>query len=1099
MSLTSQSLENTFVEGSDDEEMASTLSQSLPLSQKRATSSEMGIIQEIYCENFMCHRRMSIQLCPNINFITGENGSGKSAIIAALQICLGASARATHRGKSIKNLIRHGHDGNALVRITLLNDASGTDAFRPETFGRIIQVERLIRRDGTAEYRLKDEHGKVVSRLKSDLDAMLDHLNIQIENPCAVLDQENAKLFLKGDPGDKYKFFLQSTDLYKMRATFAKVEDETRMRQETTLIQEEKKLKTLHKAKDEAEKLYEEAKSIGHLGEELNNLKKSLAWSFVHVKESALQEAQAKLDQVLVTQQAAKEKLLRRQEIAQARKAAQAERNNALGALDEQKEAIQRQLQQLQYQIRELRQPVQRKVAEKNLLQHQIRQAKARIKRIDDERESKQAAYQQHLRSMEKQQARQAQAIEEAQEKLRRVQSRKRDLEAIRTNDLLGEIDEAEQQYENCKQQRRDLGQEIDRLSTRARTLESQSQDKLVAFGNKIPQLQQMIQNNMHKFSAPPIGPLGMYINLLPEFQHTAVAVEVVLKNVLQSYLVANGRDKALLDNFKRQLQIPGNQASIIIAKRSDYKYDGLRLPEGSARHHAVISLLDIEDPNVFNALIDMASIESKLIYDTREEAERATIHGPPGQQQFARGVSEVYVPNGDKMLVRSGNMAYIANKGPKHARILSHDRTAELSDIRRRLEYQKDQMNVLSRDEQNLRTRREDLRKQQQQHANNLDAVDRELNRVENELSNLQRQTLDANESNLGDTSMLDDEQRELEMEVRSVENTLEELERELSTSNPALDEKEAQLAQVQQEMEAIKPELEEAQAEVTAAMSQLSSATTKVVRSQNDYDEITKSVAKRTEAVEEHREIVENTAKKAKAFCPRVDNCDKPPEFYSRQIKDLQVRMEREKRRFDNMDLDELLLDKEDKAMKYYKKNVEFIRFSENVNTVATMLATRKRKWENLRIEIANRTSIGFNKFMQAKNFAGKLKFLHDEQILDINVMANEAGKTKQSMVSDMKQLSGGERSYTQVALLMALGDCIESPFRVMDEFDVFMDSINRTHTLQLLVETSKQASRKQFIFVTPNDLSSIKEDAMVKIQKLNPPRDGLSMTRN
>lgn len=41
-----------------------------------------------------------------------------------LQICLGASARATHRGKSIKNLIRHGHEGNALVRITLRNDGA---------------------------------------------------------------------------------------------------------------------------------------------------------------------------------------------------------------------------------------------------------------------------------------------------------------------------------------------------------------------------------------------------------------------------------------------------------------------------------------------------------------------------------------------------------------------------------------------------------------------------------------------------------------------------------------------------------------------------------------------------------------------------------------------------------------------------------------------------------------------------------------------------------------------------------------------------------------------------------------------------------------
>lgn len=54
------------------------------------------------------------------------------------------------------------------------------DAFRPKVFGKKIIVERLIRRDGSAEYRLKNEHGTLVSKLKNDLDAMLDHLNIQV-------------------------------------------------------------------------------------------------------------------------------------------------------------------------------------------------------------------------------------------------------------------------------------------------------------------------------------------------------------------------------------------------------------------------------------------------------------------------------------------------------------------------------------------------------------------------------------------------------------------------------------------------------------------------------------------------------------------------------------------------------------------------------------------------------------------------------------------------------------------------------------------------------------------------------------------------------
>ena len=45
-----------------------------------------------------------------------------------------------------------------------------------------------------------------------------------------------------------------------------------------------------------------------------------------------------------------------------------------------------------------------------------------------------------------------------------------------------------------------------------------------------------------------------------------------------------------------------------------------------------------------------------------------------------------------------------------------------------------------------------------------------------------------------------------------------------------------------------------------------------------------------------------------------------------------------------------------------------------------------------------------------------------------------------------TNILSLSGGERSYTTLCLLMSLGHVIETPFRVMDEYDVFLDQPSR-----------------------------------------------------
>ncbi len=161
--------------------------------------------------DFMNHRAFEVTLGRKLNFITGANGAGKSAIVAALQLCLGVSARKTGRAENQAGMIRHGSEGPAIVAVTLLNE--GPDAFKPDEYGTRITVERTISRSGTATYALKDKAGRKVTGERRELESMLRTFNIYCDNPCNVLTQEESKRFIQGKEEDKYKFFLKATGI----------------------------------------------------------------------------------------------------------------------------------------------------------------------------------------------------------------------------------------------------------------------------------------------------------------------------------------------------------------------------------------------------------------------------------------------------------------------------------------------------------------------------------------------------------------------------------------------------------------------------------------------------------------------------------------------------------------------------------------------------------------------------------------------------------------------------------------------------------------------------------------------------------------------
>ena len=77
------------------------------------------------------------------------------------------------------------------------------------------------------------------------------------------------------------------------------------------------------------------------------------------------------------------------------------------------------------------------------------------------------------------------------------------------------------------------------------------------------------------------------------------------------------------------------------------------------------------------------------------------------------------------------------------------------------------------------------------------------------------------------------------------------------------------------------------------------------------------------------------------------------------------------------------------------------------------------------------------------------------------------------------DMKSLSGGEKSYSTISLVLALWSQIHPPFRILDEFDVFMDSINRRIALDQIINYAKETRKFQYVFLTPLSLENLKDE--------------------
>uniref|UniRef100_A0A8B9LX29 Structural maintenance of chromosomes protein 6 n=1 Tax=Astyanax mexicanus TaxID=7994 RepID=A0A8B9LX29_ASTMX len=242
-------------------------------------AGDIGVIESITLKNFMSHHLLGpFQFGPNVNFIVGNNGSGKSAILTALIVGLGGKATTTNRGASLKSFVKYG-ESSAEVTVKLRN--RGSDSYKGEVYGDCISVEQRITSDGCRTCKIKNKAGHIISTKKEELTAILDHFNIQVDNPVSILNQEMSKQFLHSkSEADKYKFFMKATLLEQMKRDYIHIKQTKAVTRDQVERQEEclKDLRQLFLKKKEK---YESLSALEKMKQSLEDLKKKMAWCLV--------------------------------------------------------------------------------------------------------------------------------------------------------------------------------------------------------------------------------------------------------------------------------------------------------------------------------------------------------------------------------------------------------------------------------------------------------------------------------------------------------------------------------------------------------------------------------------------------------------------------------------------------------------------------------------------------------------------------------------------------------------------------------------------------------------------------------------------------
>lgn len=1022
-----------------------------------------AVIESIEVFNFMCHERLKVELGPLLNFIVGQNGSGKSAILTAITLCLGGKASSTNRGASLKSFIRSGQQHGSIV-VKIKNQ--GVDAYKHDVFGDSIIVERNFSKAGTSGYKLKSAAGRIISTKKDDVLDVVDYYCLQVDNPLNVLSQDNARQFLNAaTPALKYKYFLQGTQLQQLDDDLCLIHEHIDAT-ETKLARFESDFEALKKQMEEKQKLKETAEKNGELRRKSKVFANQLAWAQVVQEEASLQQKEDAIN-AAAAEIAAKEQnieeISHRMESADARIAeaerelsdAKQEEDLLKDKITEAKEAydkVKNDLHDAHRNERELREQLKQASDGAKEIKKKIRDEETRLEELNG------GAVAEKQNALE--QARHA--AELARTQLEEHSDATRTLEEEKKRAHL-KVEEASKPIEDKRRQ-------IMAVESRIKNLSQNRGDHLAGFAPQTRNLLSSIERESG-FSEKPIGPLGLYVTSLKPAWSSII--ERVFGDSLDAFIVANSSDRELLAKHMERLRYQ-KQPTIYIS-RPGRLINSLQQPD--AQFDTILRVLKFDDDRVKNQLVITNQIEQMVLIEDESEAWRTmTTNGPP------QNVKLCYFFHPTK---RGEAVALKVGRGENTTTdpVFPSDKRRMKSDSDVQVTHQKGILKHLESELKELEATRRVMQQEAQKR-------DRSVAQHKSEENTRRRAVREAEVAvNAAEAAL--DQYDGTDVRLQSLRNDLEKAKEqenhyggqfgELSVAkeelNKATRTAKSKLGTAKSNCE----EFSERITKIERRIQQRQSARGIYLHELNDTH-MKRDMAKEEKArAERHRdtqlEVVEEFIQQASEVSAERVFIPEGETYLSIERKFQAIKDQLKKFEDRHGKTEQQIHDEAADALEAYQKAKRWRKDCED-DVIASKQALSKRldKWRWFQRHISAAARTNFQYLLSERGFKGRLLLDHQSKKLAIEV---EPDQTRQNVTGrNTKTLSGGEKSFSSICLLLAIWDAMGSPLRCLDEFDVFMDVVNRAISTKMLVSVTFHGQRvhtERLLLPPPSHLTS------------------------